>query len=121
MSELSEIASNILILILSLAKRLIHLNFCQLFSHRRAGISIYCIGEKSCMSSSLTELKINVETFYDCLYFLDGRLDSLTKLIINVNNVPFKDIPLYMRVNCEVNIIFIIMFEKKTLLMLFFL
>ncbi|CAF3843708.1 unnamed protein product [Rotaria sp. Silwood1] len=51
------------------------------------------------MSSSLTELKINVETFYDCLYFLDGRLGSLTKLIINVNKVPFEHIPSY--INCR--------------------
>jgi hypothetical protein len=63
------------------------------------------------MSSSLTELKINVETFYDCLYFLDGRLDSLTKLIINVKKVPFEHIPSH--INCEVNIILIIMFSKK--------
>ncbi|CAF4054585.1 unnamed protein product [Rotaria sp. Silwood2] len=51
------------------------------------------------MSSSLTELKINVETFYDCLYFLDGRLGSLTKLIINVKKLPFEHIPSY--INCQ--------------------
>ncbi|CAF1354080.1 unnamed protein product [Adineta steineri] len=98
-SELSEIASNILILILALAKRLTHLNFCHLFSHRRACISIYYIEKISSMSSSLTELKIHVETFYDCLYFLDGRLGSLTKLIINVKKVPYENTPPY--INCR--------------------
>src|ERR1700733_11695133 len=71
-SQLSEISSNILALILSLTKRLIHFNFCQLFSHRRTWISIYYLPQTRHMSSSLTQLKISVETFLDCLYLLDG-------------------------------------------------
>ncbi len=31
------------------------------------------------MSSTLSTLNINVETFDDCLYLLDGRLDCLIK------------------------------------------
>ncbi|CAF1440389.1 unnamed protein product [Rotaria sordida] len=95
-SQLSEIASNIFALILSLTKRLIHLNFCQLFSHRRTWISIYYLLEISSMSSNLTELKINVETFFDWLYLLDGRLDSLSKLIINVRKFLYKHKPSYI-------------------------
>ncbi|CAF1593808.1 unnamed protein product [Adineta steineri] len=35
-------------------------------------------------SSNLTHLYINVETFGDCLYLLDGRLKKLTTFCVNV-------------------------------------
>jgi hypothetical protein len=35
-------------------------------------------------SSILTHLYINVKTFDDCLYLLDGRLKKLTRLCVNV-------------------------------------
>ncbi|CAF1537253.1 unnamed protein product [Rotaria sordida] len=41
----------------------------------------------SCVSSTLTKLNINVDTFDDCLYILDGRLDSLSVLIINIREI----------------------------------
>jgi hypothetical protein len=107
--QLSEIASNIFAAILSLTKRLIYLNFCQLFSHRRTWISIYQLPLLRRMSSSLTQLKINVETFFDCLYLLDGRLDSLSKLIINVRECS-SDQSIFF-INGWVNIILIIMFS----------
>jgi hypothetical protein len=77
------------VLILSLCKRLINLNFCQLFSYRNSAISIYQIPEISCTSSTLTELKINVTRFDDCLYLLDGRFDCLSKLSINVETIRY--------------------------------
>ncbi|CAF1288101.1 unnamed protein product [Adineta steineri] len=74
-------------MILSLCKRLIKLNFCQLFSYRNSFISI-CDLPKICPTySTLIELKINVATINDCLYLLDGRFDSLSKLIINVKHI----------------------------------
>ncbi len=88
--KLSEISSNIFLLILSLCKRLIHLNFCQFFSYRNSSISISKQPRTSCISSSLTKLKINVETIDDCLYLLDGCLDHLSKLIINVKKIKGK-------------------------------
>ncbi|CAF3926987.1 unnamed protein product [Rotaria sordida] len=89
-SELSEISSNIFVLILSLCKRLIYLNFCQLFSYRNSSICIYELPKTRCTSSTLTELKINVATFNDCLYLLDGNFDYLSKLIINVKKIRYK-------------------------------
>jgi hypothetical protein len=85
-SELSEISSNIFLLILSLCQRLIHLNICRLFSYRNSSICI----SKLRQSSSLTKLKINVSTFDDCLYLLDGKLNHLSKLIINVNRIKYS-------------------------------
>jgi hypothetical protein len=61
------------------------------------------------MSSTLIKLKINVSTFVDCLYLLDGRLDSLSTLIINVEEI--HD-PL-LNIHTRVSITSIIMFRKK--------
>ncbi len=80
---LSKTLSNIFVSILSLCQRLVNLNFCQLSEYRSLSISI-CKLSSSCMSSTLSTLKINVATFNDCLYLLDGRLHCLSKLIIHV-------------------------------------
>jgi hypothetical protein len=79
-----ETLSNIFGLILNLCKRLISINFCQL--HYRRTICTFDLS-MNCMSSTLTKLKINVKTFDDCLYLLDGRLDTLSKLIIHVKRI----------------------------------
>ncbi|CAF1319055.1 unnamed protein product [Adineta steineri] len=84
---LSKISTNIFILVLILCQRLTNLNFCQLFSYRNSFISIYNLPKTSCSYSTLIELKINVATFNDCLYLLDGRFDSLSKLTINVKRI----------------------------------
>ena len=105
-SQLSEILSNIFALILSLCKRLINLNFCQLFSHRNSSICIFKLSSTSCISSTLTKLKINVETFDDCLYLLDGRLNCLSTLIIHVKKISFT----LSNIDNTVSIISIIVF-----------
>ncbi|CAF1092869.1 unnamed protein product [Rotaria sp. Silwood1] len=83
--------SRIFILILSLCKQLINLNFCQLFSKRNASICIHQISQTMCMSESLTKLKVNVKDFDDCLYLLDSNLKYLSKLIINVEHIGPKE------------------------------
>ena len=83
-STMSGALSNVLVLLLQLCQRLISINFCQL-RHR----GTFCAFDSSmnCLSSTLIVLKINVETFDDCLYRLDGRLKSLLKLIIHVTKI----------------------------------
>ncbi|CAF1190786.1 unnamed protein product [Adineta steineri] len=83
----SEFSSDIFLLILSLCRRLIKLNFCQVFSYRNSFISTCNLPTTSCRRSTLIELKINVATFNDCLFLLDGRFDSLSKLTINVKKI----------------------------------
>ncbi len=83
----SETLSNIFASILSLCKRLMNLNFCQLSKYRSLSISIHNLSSTSCMSSTLSTLNINVETFDDCLYLLDGRLQCLSTLIINFEKI----------------------------------
>ncbi len=90
----SRTAPKIFGLILSLCKRLTVLNFCDVFLTRNWPTSVFNLPPESYMSSTLIKLNVNVTTFADCLYLLDGRLDSLSTLIINVGHIfdPIKDI-----------------------------
>ncbi|CAF3228767.1 unnamed protein product [Rotaria sp. Silwood2] len=82
------IGSDIFVLILSLCKRLTNLNFCHMYHYRRLPFCIFnYVRSTHCMSSTLTNLKICVINFGDCLYLLDGRLDCLSTLIIHVNRI----------------------------------
>ena len=91
---ISRTLSKMFGLILSLCERLTVLNFCDVFLTRNWLISVFDLPSESYMSSTLIKLNINVATFADCLYLLDGRLDSLSTLIINVERIfnPIKDI-----------------------------
>ncbi|CAF1432789.1 unnamed protein product [Rotaria sordida] len=81
---LSKTLSKIFVLILSLCKRLISLNFCSSCRYRLMAIHIFKPSTTNCISSTLTTLNINVDNFADCLYLLDGRLNCLSTLIIRV-------------------------------------
>ncbi|CAF1013659.1 unnamed protein product [Adineta steineri] len=50
-------------------------------------------------SQTLNELHINVETFNDCIYLLDGRLNKLHTLYIHVSNI-HSDRLINHKVNC---------------------
>ena len=104
-----KIASNILDLILSLTTRLTHLNFCQVYSHRETWIPIFDQPRTTRLSLNLTELIINVECYSDCLYLLDGCLNSLSKLIISVREFSVRRERKYA--NGWVNIISMIIFS----------
>ena len=83
-TETSEILPNIFASILFLCKQLIDLNFCLLPRDRKSPVCIFNLPLTSCMSSTLTTLKMNVATFNDCLYILDGRFDCLSTVFIHV-------------------------------------
>jgi hypothetical protein len=61
---------------------------------RKYSAPLYYLLWKNDISSTLIKLKINVETFADCLYLLDGPLICLSTLIINVSSIfdPLLDI-----------------------------
>ncbi|CAF1042146.1 unnamed protein product [Adineta steineri] len=80
--SISGTSSIIFALILSLCKRLVKLNFYEFFE--RSIICTFEISSMNCTSSTLTELVIDIKTFDDCLYLLDGRLNCLSKLIIYI-------------------------------------
>ena len=78
--------SNLFLLILSLGKHLTDLTFHHRFSSEHLGNPTFDLSS-SHISSTLTKLMINVTSFDDCLYLLDGSLESLTALIIDINKI----------------------------------
>jgi hypothetical protein len=66
-----------------------------LFPNRKTSVCIYEQPYRRCRSLSLTQLKINVETFADCLSLLE-ELDYLSKLIINVKDFSSKHVGSYL-------------------------
>ncbi|CAF1086880.1 unnamed protein product [Rotaria sordida] len=90
----NENESNIFTLILSIGKCVTDLTFSQWLCCKHTWISIFHLPSTSCVSSTLTKLNINVNTFDDCLYLLDGHLDSLSTIIINIRKIspPLLDI-----------------------------
>ncbi|CAF1129772.1 unnamed protein product [Rotaria sordida] len=85
-----ENESNMFELILSLGKCLVNLTFSEWFSGKSLHISTLNITSTGCVSSSLTKLKIEVNTFDDCLYLLDGRLQCLSTLIIKIFEICYS-------------------------------
>jgi hypothetical protein len=83
--------SNIFLLILSLGEHLTDLTFHHRFSPKYLGNASFDLSS-SHISSTLTKLMINVTTFNDCLYLLDGSLESLTALIIDINKISYSSL-----------------------------
>lgn len=80
----TEIPSAIFGLILNSCQRLVYLNFCDFY---RQCTVISILNTPINISSTLTTLKVLVRTFDDCLYLLNGRLTSLSTLIMHVCKV----------------------------------
>ncbi|CAF2083744.1 unnamed protein product, partial [Rotaria magnacalcarata] len=76
--------SNILSLILFIRENLNDLTFSHWFIGLGLTFFMYKLSSTSCVSSTLTKLSIFVNTFDDCLFLLDRRLESLSTLIINI-------------------------------------
>jgi hypothetical protein len=51
------------------------------------GLSLCYLPSTTFSSPILTHLYINVKTFDDCLYLLDGRLRKLTTLCVNIYSI----------------------------------
>ena len=69
-------------LILKLCQRLEKFHFCQ-FHYRSEKRPIY-FSPLDCKSAILTELKVNINCFDECLYLFDGHFSSLSTVILNV-------------------------------------
>lgn len=73
-------------LIFLFAKYLTDLIFVQ-YSRDVSRNSLFSLCFKNCTSSTLTKLKIDVNTIDDCLYVVDGRFDCLSTLIIDIKRI----------------------------------
>jgi hypothetical protein len=84
----SKTVAKIFALILSLCKKLIVLNFCDIFpTHQYESPLFYLLLSNDYIPSTLVKLKINVVSLADCLYLLDGPLVCLSTLIITVGHI----------------------------------
>ncbi len=73
--------------ILTFFENLKHLNVIETSIPSYPGLSVRYLPSNTFSSSTLTYLRINVETLSDCLYLLDGRLKQLTTFIVRIYNI----------------------------------
>ena len=85
MNDYGRTFAKIFSLILSLCKRLTILNISDIFPESKCPFVISYLQTETWIYSNLIKLKIHVSCFNDCLYLLDGPLDSLSTLIVHVN------------------------------------
>ncbi len=97
---LSMVVPNIFGLILSLCKNLTVLHFCDMFITRKCWTAVIFLPSESSICSTLIKLKIKVANLMDCICLLDGRLESLSTLIVSAQEI-YDPI-----VGAEVSIIF---------------
>ena len=81
-------------LILSSCPKLLELEFVQYIWEFCSVNSSFSFLFNAFQSATLTHLKLAVSGFVDCLLLLDGRCESLSTLIIHVNDIydPVMDI-----------------------------
>jgi hypothetical protein len=72
-------------LILNLCRRLSKFHFCPYY-YRSKTHRVY-FSSTNCKSATLTELKVYVNSFNECLYLFDEHFPSLSTLIINVKEI----------------------------------
>ncbi|CAF1505972.1 unnamed protein product [Rotaria sordida] len=78
---------NTFLIILLVSKCLNDLTYLQKSSRKYITFLSSNISYTHCLSSTLTKLTINVNYFDDCLYLLNGCLQSLSTLIIRINDI----------------------------------
>jgi hypothetical protein len=82
--SLKDYTRNVYAHILNFCKNLKHLNIIAPSVASYPGLSLCHLPSTTFFSLILTHLCINVNTFDDCLYVLDGRLKQLTTFIVTV-------------------------------------
>ncbi len=78
---------NLFTLILFLCKHLTNLTIRQLYAGRSLTDSTFNLTSMRPVSLTLTKMKINVNTFDDCLYILNGHFECLSTLIIDIYKI----------------------------------
>lgn len=82
-----EYYSTIFDFILNLCERLTKLQFCVYDS--RANIWPVRFSLHNCQSAILSQLKIEINSFRQCLYLFDGHFPSLSILILSVKQINY--------------------------------
>ncbi|CAM4846643.1 unnamed protein product [Rotaria magnacalcarata] len=85
--SLEEYTRNVYAHILNFFKNLTHLNIIGPYINLCPGLSLCGLPSTTFYSRILTHLCVMVETFDDCLYLLDGRLEQLATFNVNVYSI----------------------------------
>lgn len=96
-----EYFSIIFCFILKFCRRLTKFHFCS--GYYRSETRAVQLSVKNCKSANLVELKVDVDSFDECLYLFDGHFPSLATLILNVKQIKHTS----QRKTSTVNIIFV--------------
>jgi hypothetical protein len=99
MTSLKDYTISVYTRILILFENLQHLNIHGSSIATYPGLSLCDLSANTFSSSILTKLCINLSTFDDCLYLLDGRLNQLTILIVRIYNIGVSSLIVHKTVN----------------------
>ena len=79
-----EYTKRVYALILTCFEKLEHFNVIQTSIYSYPGLTVRYLPPSTFSSSTLTYLSVNVGTFTDCIYLLDGRLKRLNTFIVRI-------------------------------------
>ena len=98
-TSLKDYTLNIYAHILTFFKNLQHLSIQGSSIAAYPGLSLCDLPLTTFSSSILTKLCINVSTFDDCLYLLDGRLNQLNTFIVRIYDIDAPSVIIHNEVN----------------------
>ena len=96
---LKEYTKKISGIILAFFAHLKHLTIMPSSFNNCSLLSFYKLSSLTFSSSSLTTLCVNVDDFNDCLALLDGRLQQLNTLIIEIDSIHYQTSESYKMVS----------------------
>ena len=86
-ASLSDVAMNLYLPIFNLLKSVIHLDFVIKDDFKYRPFSLKHLPSTVCFSSTIIHLSIKVMCIEDCLSLLDGRLNQLNTLFVEIHRI----------------------------------
>jgi hypothetical protein len=86
----TEASSNVFYRIINTFSNLTHLDFGCCDPSLSTELSFDGLPANACFSSTLVDLRVDVNAFDDCLRLLDGRLEHLQRFIVEVDIMPHE-------------------------------
>jgi hypothetical protein len=83
-----DLRINVFQRIFALFTTLVDLDFGQTSKWLHPVLTFNDLSAKTCLSSTIVNLRINVRLFNDCQYLLDGRLSQLRTFIVRIDWIP---------------------------------
>ncbi len=94
-----ELFAKAYIRLLMVCKKLEHLEIKTIGLISGTKLSLHNFLTSTCFSSTLYKLTVDLSTFDDCLYLLDGRLNQLSTFIVNIDGINASSLDIDNKVN----------------------